>query len=424
MKLTRFLSIALAALLLVGCLLIGGCSTPEFAMEVNGKKYTTGEYLAYLYAVVSSDSNLSNSLYTNGLDALNQQVTYKEQSMIMSDYLHASAQDAIIRQEVVEKMRAEYGIEWDADELKKVEEELKDLPSDAFIAYGFNNQRYIDMYKRSYLSEASLFLGLYEEGGDRAVPETELRTFFEENHMSFKIIEISLVNSDKTEKTEAEIKKIEERLQGYLDAFNKTDKKSADFDKTIYAPYLADEEKAKTTTTTKAGATTTTAASTTTTTTTTTTTVATTTTTTASGSTDNNNKTESTTDSNTEKTAERYDLFKDEFADEDLFKAIKEIEMGSAAIKTYQKGGTTKTMSLIFRMDPEAERTETDEDGKTTEIDYYKENHDYVLKAMKQKEFNEEIEKKMAEMEKSVVRYNKTFKAIKLDEMILLMYAG
>ena len=48
MKLTRMVSAVMVALLLVGCLLMGGCSTPEIAMVVGGKTYTTADYLAYV----------------------------------------------------------------------------------------------------------------------------------------------------------------------------------------------------------------------------------------------------------------------------------------------------------------------------------------------------------------------------------------
>ena len=115
-------------------------------------------------------------------------------------------------------------------------------------------------------------------------------------------------------------------------------------------------------------------------------------------------------------------MFKDDFSDEELYKAIRNIEMGSAAITTYKKGGTDKTMALIFRMDPEKERTETDEDGNVTEVDYYKENRDYSLEYMKYDEYNEEIEKAVEELKKTAVINERAMKSPDLEEMIALVY--
>ena len=281
MKVTRMVSVVMATLLLVGCLLMGGCSTPEIAMEVGGKTYTTADYLAYIYSVVSTNETVSNYLYYLGSAALKEKIEVGEdeekEEITIKDYILREAQDEMIRQAAVSNKLAEYNLEWDKEKLAEAEKELKEMEADSFLALGFNNQRYADMYKALNLNESSLFYGLYDEGGKRAVPEADIRKYFDDNYASFKIIEISLMNKDESEMKEEEVKKIEARMQKYLDAFNATEKSGADFDKTAYALYLKDEEEAQAaSTTTQKGATTTTVA-----TTTTTTTVA--TTTTASG---------------------------------------------------------------------------------------------------------------------------------------------
>lgn len=429
MKLTRMVSAAMAALLLVGCLLMGGCSTPDIAMEVGGKTYTTADYLAYVYSVLTTNESVSNYIYYLGSAALKEKIEIGEgeekEEITIKDYILRQAQDEMIRQAAVSNKLAEYKLEWDKEKLKEAETELKEMADDAFLALGFNNDRYIDMYKALNLNETSLFYGLYDEGGERAVPEADIRKYFDDNYASFKIIEISLMNADKSEMKEEDVQKIQDRMQKYLDAFNATEKNGADFDKTAYALYLKDEEEAKAaSTTTKSGATTTTTAATTTTTTVATTTTTsdntTTTTTTTSGST--NSSTNSTTSTTTTQAAQRYDMFKDDFSDEELYKAIRDIEMGSAAIKTYKKGGTDKTMALIFRMDPEKERTEKDDKGNEKEVDYYKENRDSSLEYMKYDEYNEEIEKAVEELKKTAVINERAMKSPDLEEMIALVY--
>lgn len=427
MKLNRLFSIVLSTALLITCLLMGGCSTPEYALEVNGKKYTTGDYLAYVYATMTTDSTANTYLYYLGEQAFDMEVAYNDEEIPLDDYILRSSADNMIRQAVIEEMLKEYSLSWDEEDLKELEESFADLTADAFIELGFNNQRYMDMAKAVSLNEPALFFGLYGEGGEREVPEKDIRQYFDDNYLSYKYVEISLVNSDNSEKSEDEIKAIEARLQKYLDAFNAADKQdSAAFEEHVYAPYLADEEAAKATTTTTGSGTTTTDTGTTTTAAATTTTVASTTTTTVAGGTTTTGTGTTTTGSTTTtttQTAARNDYFKDDITDEDFLKAVEAVKEGTAGIQTYQKSGETKTMALIFRMDPEAERTETDEDGKTVEVeDYYGDMHDTVLEYMKYDEYNEEIENRIKELGDKVIRHERALKAPKLLEMAQLVY--
>lgn len=383
MKPTRILSIALAAILLISCLLMGGCSTPDNAMEVDGKVYTTGDYLAYVYNTLNTDYTAYMYLYYYGADALDEEVSYDEDTkMSLREYIRQMAQDTMIRQKVLEDMLAEHKIDWDAEDKKELEDSLKELKADAFLPLGFNNDRYINMAKATGLNEMSLFYGLYGKGGSREVAETDIRKYFDDNYLSYKIIEFSLVGSDNKDLSEAEVNKIKDRLQKYLDAFNAGEKTGAGFDK-VYAQYTADEKAAS------------------------------------------KDKDDSATTDKTESTAQRNDIVAAEASDEDLVKAIQAVAEGAAGIQTYQKGGTTKTMALIFRMDPEAERTETvkDENGKETvkEVDYYAEQKDTVLSYMKYDEFDKEVQEKIDALGDKIVRHNRALKAADVDEMLELM---
>ena len=415
MKLTRVLSMVLATVLLISCLLMGGCSTPEYALEVDGKKFAMGDYLAYIYAVMSGDYTVQYYLSYYGEEAFDQEVSYSEdERMDLDEYILRKAQDTMIRQVVLEQMMQEHGVAKDAEELKKLEEELKAMTPDMFIQLGFNNQRYIDMIKAVNLNESSLFLGLYDKGGKRAVADANIRKYFDDNHVSYKYIEISLVNSDKSEKKENEVKEIEARLQKYLDAFNAGEKTGDAFDKAVYTAYQKDEETSKTTTTTKGTGTTVAGA----TTTTTTTTKATTTTTGTTGT----GNTGSTTQKDEVKKATRYDTYKDDFSDEELYKAVSSVPVGTAAIKTYKKNGTTKTMALIFRMDSEAERDTTNDKGEVTKVDYFAEQRETILQHLKYEEFDKEVEDKVKALGDKVVRHERALKAPDLWEMAQLVF--
>lgn len=453
MKPMRLLSLVAAVILTIICLMTTGCSTPEYALEVGGKKYTTGDYFAYVYNVLNTDMLTYYYLSYYGSSALTMPVAGNDSADItLEQYIKDKAVDEMIRQAVLETMLTENNIAWDKDDLATAVSNLGGLKKDTFLQYGFNNERYINMYKATNLNETSLFYGLYDKGGKREISEEDIRKYFEENYLSYKIIEISLVKSDKSEMNETETKAVEDRLKGYLEMFNAGDKNGEGFDK-VYQKYMADEEALKTTTTTTTtgtGTNTTTTVATTTTTVPTTTTVA---TTLASGATTATTK-PTTTTTTTKPSAARNDIVAEHADDEDLVKVIKEVAEGTAAIKTYKKGGSTKTMALIFRMDPEAERetkkeettttttgagattttaaittttvsgatgTTTTTTGTTTEkepVSYYEGQHDYIIQYMKYDEFNKEVEERITAVKATMIRHEAALNAVDIAAML------
>ncbi len=388
MTMKRILCTVLALALTVVCLLFGGCSTPSVAMQVNGTTYEMGDYLAYMFETVNSDYQLYMyyAYYGYGSeDIADQTFTYGEgdesETLSFDEYVKQLTEDTIVRQEAIEELMAQYKIEWDEELIKTVDENLKDLKADTYLYLGFNNTRYINMYKAISLNESSLFKGLYDDGGVKEVSDADERAWFDEHYYSYKSIELSLVDSDNKTLSDAEIAKIRTQLDGYLDLYNQNGKNSDAFD-VAYRQYLADiaekEEKGSET------------------------------------------QDESVTDEETEKepeTATRNDAI-DEDMDEELVKVLKEMNEGEIAIKTYQKDGTTKTVTLILRMDPEAERG-TDEDGNA--IDYYVDSHDQTLQYMKFDEMDKEIEEKVKEVAKTITANDDAIKAADPKAMLKLL---
>lgn len=383
MTMKRILCTVLALTLATVCLLCGGCSTPSVAMQVNGTTYEMGDYLAYMFESINSDYQLYMyyAYYGYGSkDIAAQTFTYGEgddaKELSLDEYVKQLTKDTIIRQEAAKELMKQYKIEWNADLLKTAEENLAELATDAYLQLGFNNTRYINMYKAVALNESSLFKGLYDDGGIKEVSDADERAWFDEHYYSYKSIEISLVDSESKELSDAEVAKIETQLNNYLDLYNQNGKNGDAFD-IAYRQYLADNAEEE--------------------------------------------ETEETTEEETEeeevKTATRNDVI-DEDMDEELLKVLKEINEGEIAIKTYQKNGTTKTMALILRMDPEAERG-TDEDGKA--IDYYADSHDQTLQYMKYDELDKEIEAKIKDVSATVTVNDRAIKVADPEAMLKLL---
>lgn len=388
MNMKRILCTVLALTLTAACLLFGGCSTPSVAMQVNDTVYEMGDYLAYMFETINSDYQLYMyyAYYGYGSkDIADQTFTYGEgddaQTLSLDEYVKQLTKDTIIRQEAVEELMKKYKIEWNDELLKTAEENLDELKPDAYLHLGFNNTRYANMYKAVTLNETSLFKGLYDDGGIKEVSDADERAWFDKHYFSYKTIEISLVDSDSKELSDAEVAKIQTQLNGYLNVYNQNGKNGNAFD-VAYRQYLADtaeEEEEKTET-----------------------------------------EDESVTDEALEdelETATRNDMI-DEDMDEELVKVLKEMNEGEIAVKTYKKNGTTNTMALILRMDPEAERGK-DKDGNA--IDYYADSHDQTLQYMKYDELDKEIEEKVKEVAKTVTVEERAIKAADPEAMLKLL---
>ena len=227
----RILSIALAALLLVGTL--AGCSMPKLtlggtgnvAATVAGKDIPTGEYLAYLY------NNFYNMYFGQGLyqyaqyyDVWDQSFTYGEgddaQSVKLDEYITLLTKECIVRQEALTQLMEKYNVKWNEEDAKKVEEDLASLTEDSYLSLGFSNEHFITAYKALNLNESSLFYGLYGEGGQREMNEEARRTYFNENYLSYKSISIDLTGEDGEELDEAGKKAVLDQLNGYLATYN------------------------------------------------------------------------------------------------------------------------------------------------------------------------------------------------------------
>lgn len=386
MNMKRILCTVLALTLAVTCLLFGGCSTPSVAMRVNDTVYEMGDYLAYMFETINSDYQLYMyyAYYGYGSkDIAAQTFSYGEgddaQKLSLNEYVKQLTKDTIIRQEAVKELMKQYKIEWDDELLKTAEENLGELKADAYLHLGFNNTRYSNMYKAVSLNETSLFKGLYDTDGVKEVSDADERKWFDEHYYSYKAIEIPLVNSESKELSDAEVTKIQTQLNGYLDLYNQNGQNGNAFD-VAYRQYLADTAKEE----------------------------------------DKKTADSSVTDESLEeepKTATRNDVI-DEDMDEELLKVLKTMAEGEIAVKTYKKNGTTKTMALILRMDPEAERG-TDKDGKA--VDYYADSHDQTLQYMKYDELDKEIEAKIKEVAKTLTVEERAIKAADPEAMLKLL---
>lgn len=430
MKNTKRILCAMLAMVLLLSVMLTGCKRPQVTFNKipstaatygDGKELTTGQYLAYLY-LEFENMYFNQGLYqyaSYGLNPWEQTFPYGEsdEKIPLSDYIIRSAQDNIKRQIVLTQMMKDNGLKWIAEDEGEVNKSLASLEKDAFIELGFNNDSYAYALKNANLNERSTFYGLYGAGGKRAIAEDELKEYFEENYLSYKAISIALTDSNGKEldKEGEAYKKIMDYMNKYMEVYEKEGFDAA------YEVYEKDQEaitdlketEATTTTTTTGTGTNASATGTGTSAATTTTTAApTTTTTTATGSTSGTGSDASTTTGTTAVEEEeehdhehnhRQDV---DSASKDFDEALKYaiigktdddgnveqegIEEGECKIVEYKAGGSTPTVALIERLDPDKD----DEGNESTAV--YEDAKESIIYTKKYEEFDEEVSEAVA----------------------------
>lgn len=395
MKLKRALCAGLSALMLLSLPLVSGCSTPEIAMTVDGREFSTGEYLAYLLNTFQTmDQSYYLSYYASaGVDIWSQEFEYGEgdnaQKLKLADYIKQMTQDTIIRQIVLKR-------ELDANKLSPREKDVEEmktatagLTNDSLLTYGINKEHYMAMAEAVFTYERGLFYGLFDKGGPQAMSEEDIIKYFNDYYLSYKIIEVSLTEDGKDMDDDAKKKELE-KLQDYLDMYE-TEK---DFDKVI-AKYKEDTTPTSSGTGSGTGSTAGTTQTTTTTTAAvtdptgtgaTTGTTGTGTSTTGTGTSGDDDK-----DEEENKDPNRHDIDANLYGDEDFTNAVKSVEIGKAKIVEYKKNGTTSTAALILRMDPRQQ------EGKT-EDEILADSREDIIYGAKYEDYNKDIQKKVEEL--------------------------
>lgn len=444
MKNTKRILMAVLAMVMVLSVMLTGCSRPQVtfnkipdtAATYSGSEITTGQYLAYLY-LEFENLYYNQGLYQYemyGMDPWEQSFPYgdTEEKLVLSDYIIRATQDNIKRQIVLQQIMKDNKLEWIAEDLAELNKSLLSYKNDdsfqiiyptlgvntASIDLGFNYDSYAYALKNTNLNERSAFFGLYGKGGKRAIPETELKEYFEKNYLSYKTFSIALTDSNGKEldKEGEAYKKIVDLMNGYMKIYEEKGIEEAykAFEKDATNIENIKKAAATTTTTTTTGSTngTTNGSTTAGTTAATTTTTATETTTSAS------NATTSTGTGTTAATKEEEHEHDHEHAprqdvdsttmDEALKDAIigktdkdgkveqEGVKVGECKIVEYKAGGSTPTIAIIERLD-----INKDDEGKEGAV--YEEAIESIIYTKKYDEFNEEV---LAAMGKLKITFN------------------
>lgn len=208
----------LALLASLACALgLASCGNTSWVAKYNDQVISDQLYIGYLVLAYQQAAYQlqSTGAMTTGTDLLSQKIDGKEAPSWIKD----TALDLVFNHLASQELAQELGFEWQKDQLDQTVAEAQQLylSSDygAFSTNGVSQEAFLDLYKNVKLQDY-LFQAIYGEGGTKAVPEEEIKTYFNDNFLSVKVIEIQTVDASGQLMGDEELASIKSKLEGYL----------------------------------------------------------------------------------------------------------------------------------------------------------------------------------------------------------------
>lgn len=204
-----------AALALVLALSVSACGkTGGWIMKTNEVEVPVGVYITNLY---SAYLNAASQVEDTSKSPLGQKVEETD----AAEWIVNKAKDMTKRYIVVMNLCKEMNVTLTDEEVKSVQSSVNndwDQNNASYQKFGISKD---SVYKTAEFSKYSqkLFLAIYGKDGTKAVSDSDLRSFFTKNYVSFKYIAVSLKDSDNKDLSQEDKDKIKADLQKRQEAF-------------------------------------------------------------------------------------------------------------------------------------------------------------------------------------------------------------
>ena len=240
------LALALLAILIFS---LTSCADTTWVYKYKDYTMTSGEYLAYqtnsyqlAFSNVSEQLNPTQSEETSAEEAPAAVTVTKKEVFAATiddksavDWINEETLSSVKKALYINTMASEKGVELSESEISSVTSNANyywSVYGEAFfLPNGISQESAMKYYTTSALASA-LFMKLYDEGGEKAVPTADIQEFFYENYARFKFGYASLQDAEGNAIADEEAKVIRDRFDGYLKEVNE---KNADIDTFITA---------------------------------------------------------------------------------------------------------------------------------------------------------------------------------------------
>lgn len=249
----KIMALILAVLMVAGlcaCSSVPKAAKAEWGYKTEAEEYPIGVYVYSLFSAYNQAysviSNMQGDKFDQEASILDIEATFDEAkgTEVCLDWVIEEADYITKNLVALDQVIADNGIELDAEvEASAYEQARKDwfLGSyyEEYMAYGYTATPYKDMlepygvsfesfYQSSYLASVkqnAIFDFFYQKGGEKEVPDSEMKDYFEDNYTSYSYFTANLYESTTDSTTgqtvnkalsEADQKKAKEDLELYV----------------------------------------------------------------------------------------------------------------------------------------------------------------------------------------------------------------
>lgn len=188
-----------------------------------------GSYIFYSYmAFYDASTRVENGTG----DFLDQKLTDDDgKEWVARDYIENAADEDCRYHMYISKVFNDMGLELTAEEITAYEANAESVWSSASVsmeAYGVSKESFVASYAENGVKLEKIFKAMYQEGGEKAVPVEDLKSYYTENYVNYSYFSVPLYNSTTDEEgnylsekmSDDEIKAIKTDLQKYTDDIN------------------------------------------------------------------------------------------------------------------------------------------------------------------------------------------------------------
>lgn len=188
-----------------------------------------GTYIFYNYmAFYDASTRVENGTG----DFLDQKLTDDDgKEWIARDYIENAADEDCRYHMYINKLFNDMGLELTAEEITTYKANADSVWSSAqtsMEAYGVSKDSFVAAYSENGVKLEKIFKAMYQEGGEKAVPVEELKSYYTENYVNYSYFSVPLYTSTTDEEgnytsekmSDDEAKAIKTNLQKYTDDIN------------------------------------------------------------------------------------------------------------------------------------------------------------------------------------------------------------
>ena len=191
-----------AAVLAAAAFIVGasGCSDTSWSMKTNTSTLSNGNWIYYTYTSLNSALSKAEEESGESIDLKEKNpADIKVEGKSLIDWVNEDATKSCVAQLTIEKLVKDKKVVYSENDLKSISSNYEyyyNMGQAFYEKLGVSKETFSNVEARTQFLSDALFKKLYNEGGEKAVSDDELKKYFMENYTDYYFISYALTNAD------------------------------------------------------------------------------------------------------------------------------------------------------------------------------------------------------------------------------------